>query len=291
MHRAKAILIVLSAALALAGAEFSGESALNYTRKVVELGPRSPGTKAHAAMQQLILKELRQRECTVIENRFTADTPKGPIPMLNIIAKFTGTSGEVAVVSGHYDTKYLPNIRFVGANDAGSSTGFLLEMARVLSTRELTDDVYLVFFDGEEAYETWSSSDGVYGSRHLAEKWSRDGTLRRIEALINVDMIGDKDLGILNEFYSSRSLMGLVHQAAAELGFERYFLRQRGAIEDDHVPFLRLGVTAVNLIDFEYGEGNEYWHTEEDKMDKLSPRSFEAVGRVVLRVLEKLEKR
>jgi Zn-dependent M28 family amino/carboxypeptidase len=290
MHRAKAILIILAATLALPAAEFSGESALEFTRKVVELGPRDPGTKAHAAMQRLILAELGKHGCQVIEDRFTADTPKGPVRMMNIIAKFPGESGQAIVVSGHYDTKELPGMNFVGANDAGSSTGFLLEMARVASGQERVHDLYLIFFDGEEAFGTWSRTDGVYGSRHLAAKWSRDGTLQRIKALINIDMIGDKNLGILNEFYSTRPLMRLVRQAAAELGYERYFLRQRGAIEDDHVPFLRLGVPAVNLINFEYGPGNEYWHTAEDTMDKLSPKSFEVVGKVVLRVIEELER-
>jgi Zn-dependent M28 family amino/carboxypeptidase len=291
MHSAKTILTGLLLCCVMSAADFSGKSALEFTRAVVELGPRPPGSRTHGAMQDYIRRQLNQWECEVSNDSFTADTPIGPVKMTNIIARFPGSSGRAVVVSGHYDTKYMKRVRFVGANDAGSSTGLLLEMARVLSGAKRIHDVYVVFFDGEEAYGTWSKTDGVYGSRHLAARWAKDGTLRKIDALINVDMIGDKNLAILNEYYSTRSLMGLVHQSAAELGYERHFLRRRGAIEDDHVPFLRLGVNAVDLIDFEYGDGNEYWHTAEDTLDKLDAKSLEVVGRVVLRVVGKLEEK
>jgi Zn-dependent M28 family amino/carboxypeptidase len=193
------------------------------------------------------------------------------------------------VISGHYETKVLPGIHFVGANDGGASAGFLLEMARVLAGRKLKHDVYLVWFDGEESFGVWSERDGIYGSRHLAERWSAEGTLGRIKALINVDMIGDKDLGILKEMNSSAGLQRLVWQAAADLGLGRFFLNLGGAVEDDHVPFLRRGVQAVNLIDFDYGPNNSYWHTEKDTLDKLSAESFQVVGTVLLEVLRRLE--
>jgi len=275
---------------AMAG-DFSGESALEFTGAVVDFGPRAPGSEAHRKMQDYIRSEIGRRKCELIEDRFTAQTPRGPVEMNNIIARFSGESGRAVVISGHYDTKWLPDIHFVGANDAGSSTGVLLELARVLDGRKLKHDVYLVWFDGEESFEDWSDTDGVYGSRHLARKWSSEGLLPRIIALINIDMIGDKDLGILNEYYSTRSLSRLVRQVAADLGYGEHFLAQRGAVEDDHVPFLKLGVTAVDLIDFEFGPGNRYWHTEEDTMDKLSARSLQVAGDVVLGVIAELEKR
>ncbi len=270
MHRAKAILILLVGCVLLPAGEFSGTAALEQTRRVVEFGPRPPGSKAHAQMQDYIRSQLKQLDCEIIEDRFTAKTPRGPIAMNNIIARFGGSSNRAVVVSGHYDTKWMPNIHFVGANDGGSSTGLLLELAATLSGQARKHDVYLVWFDGEEAFGQWTSEDGVYGSRHLARKWAGEGLLERVIALINIDMIGDKQLGILEEYYSTRSLYRLVVRTAEELGYGKHFLHEPGAIEDDHAPFLRLGVTAVDLIDFEYGEGNEYWHTEEDTMDKLS---------------------
>ena len=126
-------------------------------------------------------------------------------------------------------------------------------------------------------------------SRHLAEKWSSDGMLTRIKALINVDMIGDKDLGILEDTNSSRSLLRLVWQTANDLGYGKYFLESATPMEDDHMPFVRKGVNALDLIDFDYGPNNAYWHDEKDTMDKLSAHSLDVVGNVLVAVLRKLQ--
>jgi Zn-dependent M28 family amino/carboxypeptidase len=287
MHGAKAILTMVGA-LALASG-FSGDSALRYTARAVAFGPRPPGSAASRKLQAYIIGELKQRRCEIIEDAFTAQTPLGPIPMKNIIARFPGSSGRAIAITGHYDTKILPGIRFAGANDGGSSTGLLLEMARVLSGKPRKDDVYLVWFDGEESVGEWSATDSLYGSRRLASKWAADGVARRLKALINVDMIGDSGLGVMKESASTPHLQRLVWQVAADLGYGRYFLSQGWTVEDDHAPFLRLGVPALNLIDFEYGPGNSWWHTEQDTMDKLSARSLQVVGEVLLETLRRLE--
>jgi Zn-dependent M28 family amino/carboxypeptidase len=279
-------LLTLLAAGAAMAADFSGASALDYTRRVVAFGPRPPGSPAIGKLQAYILAEARARGAEVEEDGFTAQTPAGSIAMKNLIARFPGTSGRTVVITGHYDTKRMTEIRFVGANDGGASTGFLLEMARALAGRKLTDSVWLVWFDGEEAFGEWSATDGIYGSRHLAARWARDGTLKRVKALINVDMIGDRDLGILQEWNSAAGLRKLVWQAAADLGFQRHFLNSAAAIEDDHIPFLRQGVQALDLIDFDYPP----WHTAGDTMDKLSLNSFNVVGQVVLETLRRLER-
>jgi len=207
--------------------------------------------------------------------------------MKNIIARLKGSSGRAIVFSGHYDTKKMPG--FWGANDGGSSTGFLIEMLRAASKQRHPDDIYFVWFDGEEAFNEWSAQDSIYGSRHLEERWARDGTLSHIEAMFNVDMIGDKDLGIVQEANSSQSLTKLVWDTARSLGFGKYFLTTPSPIEDDHLPFVQNGINAIDLIDFDYGPNNSYWHTPKDVMEKLSPHSFQIVGNVLMAVLRKLE--
>ncbi|HEX4594150.1 MAG TPA: M28 family peptidase, partial [Bryobacteraceae bacterium] len=255
----------------------------------VAFGQRPPGSAANQKLQAYIESQLKALHCETSFDAFTAKTPAGSVAMRNIIAKFPGKSGSAIVITGHFDTKPMPGRVFVGANDGGASTGFLLELARVVNTMPHTDDIYLVWFDGEEAFGEWSDTNGIYGSRHLADKWSRDGMLTHIKALINVDMIGDKDLGILEDTNSSRSLLRLVWQTANDLGYGKYFLDLATPMEDDHMPFVHKGVNALDLIDFDYGPNNAYWHDEKDTIDKLSAHSLEVVGNVLVAVLRKLQ--
>jgi glutaminyl-peptide cyclotransferase len=280
-------IVILALAAPLMASEFSGTRALEWTAKAVALGPRPPATPAIAKLQTMIRNELKLHGWQISEDAFTANTPIGPVVMRNIIAKLPGKSGRSIVFSGHYDSKPMPN--FVGANDGGSSTGWLLEMARVLPKLPRKDDVVLVFFDGEEAYGAWSDTNGIYGSRHLAEIWSKDGTLTRIKALFNVDMIGDRDLQIIDEFSSSAQLRTLVRKAAAELGYSKQFSGAGQALEDDHMPFIRKGVNAIDLIDFDYGPNHSWWHTPQDTMDKLNAKSFQAVGDVLIEAFKRLQ--
>jgi len=270
--------------------EFSGAEALAFTKRIVSFGPRPAGSEAIRKLEAYILGELKALGCQVIQDDFMASTPLGATPMKNIITRFPGKSGKIVVITGHYDTKSMPGTYFVGANDGGSSAAFLLEMAKVLAHTPHQDDVLLVWFDGEEAVAQWSDYDSLYGSRHLAERWSADGTLARIKALINVDMIGDRDLQILEDMNSAAALREKVWQIADRLGYTKHFLRNQSAIEDDHIPFLRRGVNALDLIDLDYGPDNSYWHTDKDTIDKLSAASFEIVGRVVLETLKELER-
>lgn len=288
MPRPKTLTAAILLAAGFASAQFSGQNAFRHTQTLVSFGPRTPGSPAMKKAQDYIVQQLKKEGWQVTEDAFTTRTPAGPLPMKNIIALRPGTSGRAVAVTGHYDTKFFP-FYFVGANDGGSSAGFLLEMARALKAVPLINSVYLVFFDGEEAVREWTAEDSLYGSRRLAAKWNRDSTLSTLAALINVDMIGDRDLRILREQYSSESLMRLIGSVARQLGLWQHFNGPALAIEDDHVPFLRLGVPAANLIDFDYGPDNSWWHTAEDTLDKLSPRSFEIVGRVLIETLRRLE--
>ncbi|MEO8029019.1 MAG: M28 family peptidase, partial [Bryobacteraceae bacterium] len=291
MRRAQALLfpllivfLLFDAAAAIAS-DFSGESALEFTKKVVYFGPRPPTSAANKNLQAYILAQMKLHGCQIIEDPFTAKTPKGPMPMRNLICKFPGKTGKAIVFTGHFDTKLFPGRKFVGANDGGSSTGLLLEMVRALSKKPRKDDVYLVFYDGEEAIGEWSPTDGIHGSRHLAERWKQEGVAGRIKALVNVDMIGDKDLGVLQEMNSTPGLRRLVWKIAADLGYSKYFLDSENAIEDDHMPFLKIGVPALDLIDFDFPA----WHTDGDTIDKVSARSLMVVGDVLMELLRRIE--
>lgn len=297
MYRAAKILgsILFPAAvlvMAQQQARFDGRAALEQTRRAVAFGPRPVNSDAHRKLQAYIKGELKLRGCQVMEDAFEADTPKGRIPMNNLICKFPGTSGKAVVFSGHFDTKTyhaseFPYRNFVGANDAGSSTGLLLEMARALSKQPRKHDVFLVFFDGEEALGAWTATDSLHGSRHLAARWQKEGQLQKILALVNVDMIGDKDLGIWQESNSSPQLRRQVWQIARDLGYSKHFLDSGGYIEDDHMPFVTRGVNSLDLIDFDY---SPYWHTDRDTLDRLSSASFQVVGDVLLELLRRTEK-
>jgi Zn-dependent M28 family amino/carboxypeptidase len=210
--------------------------------------------------------------------------------MDNLIAKFRAPARETVIVAGHYDTKRFDQFRFVGANDGGSSAALLVELARVLGTRRNALNYWLVFFDGEEAVQDWSATDSLYGSRHLVEKLSSSGGLSRLQALILVDMIGDAQLRILRESSSTPWLTDLVFNVAQRLGYGRYFVNSEHALDDDHMPFINAGVAAVDLIDFDYGPHNSYWHTAQDTLDHCSPQSLTIVGRVVVATLNELEK-
>jgi glutaminyl-peptide cyclotransferase len=288
MSKVNFIFLALVVSQFLPGASqknFSGAEAFAFTRQAVALGPRPDGSPAIAKLRSTIRQQLGACACEVIADRFSANTPDGPVPMENIIAKFAGKSGRAIAITGHYDTKKMAN--FVGANDGGSSTGVLLELAVALVNQPRIDDVYLVFFDGEEAFHEWSATDSLYGSRHLAEKWTGDGTNRRLKALINVDMTGDKNLRLVWDTNSAASVRKLVWDVADSLGYSSSFPRQGSAIEDDHMPFLNAGVRGVDLIDFD--SQNTFWHTPQDTLDKLDPHSFEVIGAVVMKSITELE--
>jgi Zn-dependent M28 family amino/carboxypeptidase len=292
MHGKKTVLtLALVVAASARGAEFSGAEALEFTKHLVSFGPRPSGSEAIRKTQSYILGELKAMGCQVTQDDFTGSTPLGQMPMKNIIARFPGKSGKTVVITGHYDTKSMPGTFFVGANDGGSSAGFLLEMAKALAHEPRKDEVLLIWFDGEEAVAQWSEYDSLYGSRHLAERWAGDGTLAHIKALINVDMIGDRNLDILKDMSSAGPLRELVWSVADRLGYGKHFLRYDSSVEDDHIPFLRRGVNALDLIDLDYGPNNSYWHTDQDTVDKLSAESLQIVGRVVAETVKELERK
>lgn len=270
---------------------FSGQRAFDDIQHLASFGPRPVGSPALAASRRWIIHELSQSGCQVTQDPFTASTPEGSVSMDNLIVKIPGSSPSIVMIAGHYDTKLFKNFRFVGANDGGSSAAFLLEMGWVLCRTKPKYTIWLVFFDGEEAIgEQMTETDGTYGSRHLEQKLASDGELSRIQTMILVDMIADKSLDIRRDLNSTAWLNTLLFKAADRLGYSRYFIKDPPTyIGDDHTPFIQAGVSAVDIIDLDYGPDNSYWHTAQDTLEHCSPASMGIVGRVVTAMLRELD--
>jgi glutaminyl-peptide cyclotransferase len=280
------------------GPHFDGAKAYEYAREFAAIGPRWPTGPGHVKAEEFLRAHCLSEHLACEEDAFTADTPIGPVPLRNFIVRFQGVKPGVIVLGTHYETNYpLRTINFVGANDGASTTGLLMAIGDRL--REATAQgkkldgysVWLVFFDGEEAIESWSETDSTYGSRHLAARWGRDGTLSQIKAFLLTDMIGDKDLDIQRETNSTAWLVALVAQAAKKFGDERYFFQKDMAVEDDHLPFVQRGVPSIDIIDLDYGPNNSYHHTAQDTMDKISARSLTIDGDVIMETIRLIDQR
>ncbi len=279
-----------------AQAHFNGAKALDYAREFVAIGPRWPTSQGHLKAEEFLRDHFKHDQLE--EDAFTSNTPIGPVAMRDFIVRFPGKKDGAIVLGTHYETNYpLRNINFVGANDGGSTTGLLMAIADQLRgdlvRNKVLDgySVWLVFFDGEEAFQTWSASDSTYGSRHLAAKWGRDGTLSKIKAFMLADMIGDKDLDIQRETRSTGWLVDLVRQAAHKYGYDRYFFQTEEAVDDDHLAFVQRGVPSIDVIDLDYGPNNAYHHTAQDTMDKISAHSLTIDGDVFLETIRLIDLR
>ena len=269
---------------------FNSERAWQYTKEVVAFGPRPIGSANHKKLEEYILTRLKGDD--VVADTFMADTPEGQLPVRNIIARYPGTRDGVIIIAGHYDTGFpLRNSGYVGANDGGSSTAVLLELANQLRGKKREGySVWLLWTDGEEAVKEWKTGvDSVYGVRYLANQWQKDGTLKTIKAFLLADMIGDADLNIDRDENSTPWLEDLIYRAAMQLGYQSHFYARKVGMDDDHMPLVQLGVPSADLIDFDYGYGNVFWHTPQDTLDKLSPKSIAIVGEVILETVRMLD--
>jgi Zn-dependent M28 family amino/carboxypeptidase len=280
----------------VAQTHFSGAKALEYARQFVAIGPRWPTSAGHAKAEAFLREHFKHD--ALEEDAFTAATPIGAVGMRNFIVRFAGKKDGVIVLATHYETNYpLKNINFVGANDGGSTTGLLLAIADQLRAKTAGGkkldgySVWLLFDDGEEAIQSWTDSDSLYGTRHLAAKWARDGTLAKIKAFILADMIGYKELEIQRESQSTAWLVEVVRQAAKKFGYEKYFFKQEIPVSDDHLPFVQRGVPSIDIIDINYGPNQSYHHTDKDTMDKLSAHSLTIDGDVFLETIRLIDLR
>lgn len=280
---------------------FDGERAFTHVREMVNIGARPAGSPELARTRDLIIRELTSYGLTITTDEFTPRTPRGEQRMVNITAELPGVSGDFIIIASHYDTKFYKDMRFVGANDGGSSTATVMELARVLaadaSAGQKPPLTYrFVFFDGEEAFcEEWSECttpdggpDHTYGSRRYVSELKKRSEIRRTHALVLLDMVGYRDLKFERDTYSTAWLTNTIWETARELGYGSIFVSTGEPIEDDHVPFLRAGVDAVDIIQL---GSYPHWHTAEDTLDKISPRSLKITGDVVLASLPKIEAR
>ena len=272
---------------AASAATFDGARAWEHLRRQVAIGPRPAGSPAIAQTRRYLTDQLSMLGLAAREQAFTGDTPRGPIPMVNLIATITGRRPERIVIATHYDTKLFREFRFVGASDAASSTAVTLELARLLKARQPEFTIELLFLDGEEAVVEWQGNDHTYGSRYYVQAAQQAGTLSSLKALILLDMIGDKDLAIRRDSNSTPWLVDIVWESARSLGHRGVFRDELTTIEDDHIPFVRAGVPSVDIIDLDYTA----WHTADDDLNHVSQASLQVVGDVVVDALPKIAAR
>jgi hypothetical protein len=300
------LLFLLATSIAKAGAlkiweEISGDKALAHVQQLVDFGPRPSGSEAIEKSRRYIEDQLRRSGWHVTRQAFTDDTPRGKVQFVNLIAQFPGqgTAAPLFLLCSHYDTKTFDAIKFVGANDGGSSTGLLLELARVIGRHpNLAAKVELVFFDGEEAYDHFSETDGLYGSRYFAKHLgegrqpARSAThppaaMQQLRAGsvaggfhggILFDMVGDRSLDVTLPADSPSEMARDIFAAAEALKLRSYFTYLDREIIDDHSPLNAIGIPTIDVIDFDY----PWWHTAGDTIDKISPKSLQVVGSVAL---------
>lgn len=276
---------------------FDGQRAFEHVRKMVEMGPRPAGSTELARTREYINGELQSAGLKVSTDEWDARTPVGLKHMVNVTAELPGKSPDVIMIASHYDTKPFKEFRFVGANDGGSSTGALIEIARSLAATKQQPPLtyWFVFFDGEESFckdwdqcQTPDGPDNTYGSRHFVARLRERKELRRVRAMILLDMMGYTNLRLRRDTMGTRWLADLVWDTAREIGYGNIFVEgEEGVGGDDHEPFLREGVPAVDIIQL---GGYPHWHKPEDTLDKISPRSLQAVGETIIASLPKIER-
>ena len=263
----------------------TGQSIYALTQQFLAVAPkRFNGSPGHLAAEKFIKDHFKPEAAkgNFETDQFTANTPLGPQTMRNFIVRFPGKKDGIIVLASHYETNYpLKDIAFVGANDGACTTALLIALGQYFRAHPPEGySVWLVFDDGEEAVRSWSSSDSLYGTRHLAARWYADGTALRIKALLVADMIGDRDLNILEETQSTPWLRAILRQAAVNTHHSANVFKTEGSEEDDHLPFLQRGIPSLDVIDVDYGPHtfstpDGYHHTAEDTIDKISPQSLQ----------------
>ncbi len=271
--------------------EFDAARAWKGLVHQVEIGPRPSGSVANETCRTWIETELRAAGLEPKREMFTSATPDGELTFTNVWAELPGTDPKTGriILGSHFDTKKM-SVRFVGANDGASSTAVLLEIARVLAAEPKHAMTYrFVFFDGEEAVKEWAGEDNTYGSRHHAHKLKQDGLVESVRAFVLLDLVGDKDLRLTRDLNSDRKFVEIFFGAARRIGLGKHVDGPALDVRDDHLPFMAARIRSIDLIDFDFGPNNTWWHTEKDVLENTSQESLSAIGRITLAGLADLE--
>ena len=273
--------------------KISGQVVYNLTKEMLAVAPkRFNGSPGHAKAEQFIESHFapEQAEHRLQVDTFTSSTPAGLQTMHNIIVQYPGKRDGIIVIASHYETNYpLRNIAFYGANDGAATSSLLIALGEYYRAHPPEGySVWLVFDDGEEAVKDWTAQDSLYGTRHLAAKWSQEGILGHIKAFMVADMIGDRDLNINPDDQSTPWLVDMLRQAGKDTGHPHNVLQHaQQEIGDDHIPFKQRGVPVLDLIDIDYGPHTaatpDGWHhTAQDTIDKISAQSLGTSADILL---------
>jgi Zn-dependent M28 family amino/carboxypeptidase len=294
-------LLAVSACAQKPPSRVSGQAIYNLAQQYVSAAPyRYVNSPGHARAEEFIKSQFvpEAAKGNFETDGFVASTPIGQVAMRNYIVRYPGKKPGVIVLASHYETNYpLKDIGFVGANDGACTTALLIEIGHYLRAHPPEGySVWLVFDDGEEAIREWSDSDSLYGTRHLAAKWSKDGTIGKIKAFLLADMIGDKDLNIDRDSNSTPWLLDMLSVAAKDTGHSGNVFKNQTAELDDHMPFQQRGVPVLDIIDADYGLRTNslpdgYHHTAQDTMDKISARSLQISADLFLEMIHLINQR
>lgn len=268
--------------------EFDSANAFTYLEKQCSFGPRNPGSEGNRRCLDWLEATLREFGAEVYIQRFEANEALTGIDhkLTNIIGYFPGEGGAPLMLCAHWDTRVHANLDpdpvnrtkpIAGANDGASGVAVLLEIARIASDHSPPRDLLIVFFDGEDMGRASMAEEFALGSKY----WASHQVPLPVEEAILLDMIGDGDLEIPIEWYSEKNAPCLRRQLweiARKLELPAFVDEPGPAVQDDHVRLQRVGIRAVDLIDFDY----PYWHTLEDTPDKCSAESLGQVGKVLV---------
>jgi Zn-dependent M28 family amino/carboxypeptidase len=278
---------------------FDSGKAYEHLRQMVLLGPRPAGSAALKQTRDYIKAQMASFGVTVEEQAWTAQTPIGPVNMVNLIAKLPGRRADRILITGHYDTKPIKTSTFVGASDGASSAAMVIELARALKNRPHEYTYEFVWFDGEEAFcYGWDecsrpgAPDNTYGSRHYVDTAKKAGTLSSLKAMLLLDMVGAKDLKLRKDTeFAAAWLNDIFWSTAKKMGHSSTFIDLNGDVGgDDHEPFARAGIPTIDLIDLhDYPQ----WHNDQaccDDLDHVSARSLQILGDVFVAAMPEVER-
>ena len=282
----------------------TGAEVLKLTQQYIAVAPkRYIGSPGHLAAQNFIKSHFAPEAAkgNFIDDAFTARTPIGQLTMHNLLVKFPSNNPAkkdgIIVLATHYETNYwLKDIDFIGANDGACTTALLIALGQYYRTHPPQGySVWLLFTDGEESINSaWTDSDSLYGTRHIAAKWTADGTISHIKAFVLADMIGWKEMNIDREQNSTPWLLDMLGKAGKDTGHTSYLFHESQGVDDDHIPFKQRGVPVLDIIDFEYGTSTDpeaFHHTALDTMDKLSATSLQVSADLFLDMVKLIDQR